>query len=91
MRVRSMSALPPKADIAQHGGNVRFVPIADVDHRRCLSLLVDVCRFGSDFKFEADLHNLRARDLEICAWSLGIMMHECENLFTPARHAQSPG
>jgi hypothetical protein len=22
-----MSALPPKADIAQHGGNVRFVPI----------------------------------------------------------------
>jgi hypothetical protein len=24
-----MSALPPKADIVQHGGNVRFVPIAD--------------------------------------------------------------
>jgi hypothetical protein len=22
-----MSALPPKADIVQHGGNVRFVPI----------------------------------------------------------------
>jgi hypothetical protein len=25
-----MSALPPKADIAQHGGNVRFVPEADI-------------------------------------------------------------
>ena len=25
-----MSALPPKADIVQHGGNVRFVPIADI-------------------------------------------------------------
>ena len=24
-----MSALPPKADIAQYGGNVRFVPKAD--------------------------------------------------------------
>ena len=24
-----MSALPPKADIAQHGGDVRFVPEAD--------------------------------------------------------------
>jgi hypothetical protein len=24
-----MSALPPKADIAQHGDNVRFVPKAD--------------------------------------------------------------
>jgi hypothetical protein len=26
----AMSALPPKADIAQHGGNVRFVPKADI-------------------------------------------------------------
>jgi len=25
-----MSALPPKADIVRHGGNVRFVPIADI-------------------------------------------------------------
>jgi hypothetical protein len=25
----SMSALTPKADIAQHGGNVRFVPCVD--------------------------------------------------------------
>jgi hypothetical protein len=25
--VEPMSALPPKADIVQHGGNVRFVPI----------------------------------------------------------------
>ena len=29
-QVRVMSALPPKADIAQHRGNVRFVPIADI-------------------------------------------------------------
>ena len=25
-----MSALPPKAEIVRHGGNVRFVPIADI-------------------------------------------------------------
>ena len=25
-----MSALPPKADIVQHGGNVRLVPKADI-------------------------------------------------------------
>ena len=25
-----ISALPPKADIVQHGGNVRFVPEADI-------------------------------------------------------------
>jgi hypothetical protein len=25
-----MSALPPKADIAQHDGNVRFGPISDI-------------------------------------------------------------
>ena len=28
-QVCAMSALPPKADIVQHGGNVRFVPKAD--------------------------------------------------------------
>ena len=35
-----MSALPPKADILQHGGNVRFVPKADVGLklRACLAL-----------------------------------------------------
>jgi hypothetical protein len=26
-----MSALPPKADIVQHGGNVRFGPIGDIE------------------------------------------------------------
>jgi hypothetical protein len=26
-----MSALPPKADIVQHGGNVPFVPKADMN------------------------------------------------------------
>ena len=29
-RLRLMSALPPKADITQHGSNVRFVPKADI-------------------------------------------------------------
>jgi hypothetical protein len=29
-----MSALPPKADIAQHGGNVRFVPKAAASRKR---------------------------------------------------------
>jgi hypothetical protein len=29
-RIQPMSALPPKADIVQHGGNVRFVPKADI-------------------------------------------------------------
>jgi hypothetical protein len=33
-----MSALPPKADIAQHGGNVRFVPEAAVSNRGNVSL-----------------------------------------------------
>jgi hypothetical protein len=28
-----MSALPPKADIVQRAGNVRFVPIADIADR----------------------------------------------------------
>jgi hypothetical protein len=28
-----MSALPPKADMVQHGGNVRFVPKADIGSR----------------------------------------------------------
>jgi len=26
----AMSAFPPKADIDQHGSDVRFVPIADI-------------------------------------------------------------
>jgi hypothetical protein len=29
-----MSALPPKADIVQHGGNVRFVPKAAIAGER---------------------------------------------------------
>jgi hypothetical protein len=38
--VRSMSALPPKADIVQHGGNVRFVPKAD----SCTAAIWDLVR-----------------------------------------------
>jgi hypothetical protein len=29
----SMSALPPKADIVRHNGNVRFVPVTDIEAR----------------------------------------------------------
>jgi hypothetical protein len=29
-RARAVSALPPKADIVHGGGNVRFVPKADI-------------------------------------------------------------
>ena len=32
-RARAMSALPPKADIDQHGRDVRFVPKADIARR----------------------------------------------------------
>jgi hypothetical protein len=35
-----MSALPPKADIAQHGGHVCFVPKADI---RLFNHLVRKC------------------------------------------------
>jgi hypothetical protein len=35
-----MSALPPKADIVRHGGNVRFVPKAEVAAIRSEELIV---------------------------------------------------
>jgi hypothetical protein len=40
-----MSALPPKADIVQHGGNVRFVPKADscTAAKRCYSITSSAC------------------------------------------------
>jgi hypothetical protein len=36
--VRRMSALPPKADMEQHGRDVRFVPKANIDHYSITSL-----------------------------------------------------
>ena len=33
-RIRAMSALPPKADMVQHGSDVRFVPKDGVIGRR---------------------------------------------------------
>ena len=49
--VRSMSALPPKADIAKHYWNVRFVPQADIRRyqlrmRSCAQALVQVLPLG---------------------------------------------
>src|SRR5262249_55730693 len=44
-------------------------------------LLFDVL----DFEFHADFHDLRARNLKVCAWTLGVVMHEREKLFAPAR------
>jgi hypothetical protein len=44
--VRAMSALPPKADVDQHGGDVRFVPKAGKVHRskndRCPNQLISL-------------------------------------------------
>jgi hypothetical protein len=42
-----MSALPPKADIVQHGGNVRFVPKADIDGLH--GLLANVLVFDRNY------------------------------------------
>lgn len=41
-----MSALPPKADIDHDGGNVRFVPKADVSNRskKCLYSITSSAR-----------------------------------------------
>ena len=41
-----------------------------------------------DFKFHADFHDLRARNLEICAGPLGIVVHECKQLLAPSRQAR---
>src|SRR5215469_18381396 len=40
-----------------------------------------VADVGSDFEFEADLHNLRARDLEVGARSLGIVSMNAKSSF----------
>jgi hypothetical protein len=42
-----MSALPPKADIGQHGGNVRFVPQADILRRSKIVLLTRSAACGA--------------------------------------------
>jgi hypothetical protein len=44
-----MSALPPKADIVQHGANVRFVPTADsctaaIGGKNALAYVASTCR-----------------------------------------------
>jgi hypothetical protein len=49
-----MSALPPKADIVRRGGNVRFVPEADIANSGSLSLALggnesaNLTRVGKD-------------------------------------------
>ena len=44
---------------------------------KCLSEVAEF-RISSDLKLDADLHNLRARNVEICARPLGVVMHEGE-------------
>src|SRR5215472_13957800 len=80
--VRSMSALPPENG---HLSMAARCPVFAESRSR-----LPVADVGSDFEFEADFHDLCARDLEIGARSLGIVMHECEKLFTPARHTRPP-
>jgi hypothetical protein len=47
-----MSALPPKADIAERDRNVRFVPIADV------AKLLELLRKRNEFPFDAKFLSL---------------------------------
>jgi hypothetical protein len=42
----------------------------------------------SDLELDADFHDLSAWNLEICARPLGVVVHEREQLFPPARHAR---
>ena len=46
--------------------------------------------FVSNLELDPDLHDLRAGDLEIGAWPLGVVMHEGEDRLAPARQAWSP-
>jgi hypothetical protein len=78
-----MSAVGHKADIPLSRYDVRFTPGSGhwLSGSGCLLCaksgrrpIVDVRCFGSDFKFEADLHDLPARDFEMCAWSLGVVI-----------------
>ena len=43
-----MSTLPPKADMARHDPDVRFVPEADIRARRPMSGLIRQGRFAAD-------------------------------------------
>ena len=47
------------------------------DSREGLSEVAEF-RISSDLKLDADLHNLRARNVEVCARPLGVVMHEGE-------------
>jgi hypothetical protein len=38
---------------------------------------------SSDLELDADFHDLRAWNLEICARPLGVVMHKREQLFAP--------
>ena len=38
--IQSMSALPPKADIAERDWHVRFVPITDIERKSGLSSIL---------------------------------------------------
>jgi hypothetical protein len=43
---------------------------------------------NSNLELDADFHYLRARNLEICAWPLGVMMHERE--YSSSRQRAKP-
>ena len=46
---------------------------------------------GSNFKFDADFHDLPARNFEICARALGVVMHQGEERLGPSRQAGAAG
>ena len=45
---------------------------------------------SSDLELDADFHDLSAWNLEIRARPLGVVVHERERFFAPARHARPP-
>ena len=68
-----MSALPPKADIVHDGGNVRFVPKADIS--RALHMII--AALGEDQKLECAGADPRGR---------GELALSCAPTSVPRRH-----
>ena len=54
----------------------------------CFSNLSSSRLTNSNLEFDADFHYLRARNLEIRAGPLGVVVHECEQPFSPAGQAR---
>ena len=60
--VRSMSALPPKADIAERDQHVRFVPIADIATEMRPTQFSQRCLYLSGLRRGCTLHRRKIGD-----------------------------